>query len=572
MKSFNSVSMITVEPPSGTSSNKIESYSPGSDRSIIITSLEHSVWQELEQEIVYSLKRLQCPRLLDSTILLLHKLITNIVRTMHRHAFRQAIEDDLNIDIASEGNIFDELLQSELITHGDRNIEQFCKNNHFQVTLTFPEVKDTLICIEYPKNCKSSIHLDNKLAKAIGFTLLKNADHTTVPDYHSVSVVRDIAQHHPHLEQTEHCELLFATEESDKAQAIFCKLNYGIIVFSSAGDILSISPAILNNLKLEISPTSVHILTGIIPDHFYNDVLWGLALESQGGIFENYRIRIRLPHDTSLSLLFNISGYRHHDMAIHTLWQIVSLDHKATHTLTEGSILNEARVHNITRNYVPQLVEQKAREIVRLGGNALPNEECRLAVLFCDIAGFTSYVENNEKEESVIHTLNQILGKITKAVRQYEGIIDKFMGDCVMALFREPHTAILAALEIHKYSYDFNNLQMRAGKDLLPLRIGIHWGKVVIGNVGSSDRLDWTTIGDVVNTAARLEKNCRPGAILISEALYEISAHMNHPEIRFSKPFHLKLKGKRNKQVVRYVQTASQPLLQEIFTIHHIKD
>lgn len=556
--------MITVDPSSGISPNKIESYSPGLNHPIIITSLEHNIWEALEQEIVCSLKRLQRPRLLDSTVLLLHKLITNIVRTMHRHAFQQAIKDDLDIDITSRDDIFDELLQNELATHGDRNIEQFCRKNHFQVTLTFPAEKDTLIRIEYPASCDSGAYLDSKLAKAIGFTLLKQIDIITVPAYHSARIVRDIAQHHLHLE--EHSALVLPNNESDKILAVFSKLNYGIIVFSSTGDILSISPAILNNLKLEISPTSARTLTGIIPDHFYNDVLWGLALESQDGLFENYRIRIRLPHNDSLSILFNVSGYRHQDMTIHTLWQIVSLDHKTTHTLAEGSILNEARVHNITRNYVPQLVEQKAREIVRLGGNTLPNEECRLAVLFCDIAGFTSYVENNEKEESIVHTLNLILGRITKAVRQHEGIIDKFMGDCVMALFKEPHKAILAALEIHKHSCDFNNLRMRAGKDLLLLRIGIHWGKVVIGNVGSSDRLDWTTIGDVVNTAARLEKNCCPGAILISEALYQITVHMDHPEIKFSKPFHLKLKGKRNRQIVRYVQTASQPLLHDIFT------
>src|SRR5690606_29960483 len=127
------------------------------------------------------------------------------------------------------------------------------------------------------------------------------------------------------------------------------------------------------------------------------------------------------------------------DMTIHTMWQVVSLDRKTTDALAEGSILNEARVHNITRNYVPQLVEEKAREVVRLGNNVLSNEECQLAILFCDIAGFTTYVENNEQEESVIHTLNLILGRITKAVKQYGGIIDKFMGDCVMAIFKEPY-------------------------------------------------------------------------------------------------------------------------------------
>lgn len=104
------------------------------------------------------------------------------------------------------------------------------------------------------------------------------------------------------------------------------------------------------------------------------------------------------------------------------------LEQKFTDSLAEGSILNEARVHNITRNYVPQLVEQKAREVIRLGGNELTNEECFLAVLFCDIVGFTTYVENNENEESVIHTLNSILGRISKITNQFGGHIDKFMG------------------------------------------------------------------------------------------------------------------------------------------------
>ncbi len=557
--------MIITNTPPGTAKHA----NSGSGHPIVITSLEHNVWQILEQEIARTLERLQCLRLRDSIILLLHKLITNMIRTMHRQAFQQAIESGLSIDITDKDGVFDELLQNELTTHGDRNIEQFCKKNHFRITLTFPEEKDTLIQIDYPKNCDNSTYLDNKLARAIGFSLVKQEKQIPGKNpqaYRTARIIRNLTEQYSPQTSASHSQLLSHTEESDKTIAIFSKLSHGVMVFSSAGDILSISPAILNNLKLEISPASVQTLTNIIPGHFYNDVLWGLILESEDGLFENYRIRIRVPHDDSLSVLFNVSGYRHNDMTIHTLWQIVSLDHKTTHTLTEGSMLNEARVHNITRNYVPQLVEQKAREIVRLGGNALPNEECQLAVLFCDIAGFTSYVENNEKEESVIHTLNLILGRITKAVRQYNGIIDKFMGDCVMALFKEPHNAVLAALEIHKHSYDFNNLRMRAGKDLLLLRIGIHWGNVVIGNVGSSDRLDWTTIGDVVNTAARLEKSCCPGGILISDTLFKAIARGDHPEIRFSKTFQLKLKGKRSKQAVRYVQTANQPLLYDIPT------
>lgn len=558
--------MITAKTTSRTNPDKTGRTAIQAGSPIIITSLEQNIWQELEQKIAYTLAYLHCSRLLDSTVLLLHKLITNLVKTMHRQAFQQAIGHDLNLDITGRNSDFNVLLQNELIMHGERNIEQFCKANNLQIILTFPEEKDTLIQIEYPESCSDSVYLDNKLARAIGFVLTGWTHNKHLPGYSVARIVRSVTENAHQQPQTGHSQLLTCAEESDKAQAIFNKLNYGIIVFSSAGDILAISPAILDNLKLEISPGSAHIFANVIPSHFYNDVLWGLALESQGGLFENYRTRIRLPHDDNLSILFNISGYRHHDMTIHTMWQIVSLDHKATDALAEGSILNEARVHNITRNYVPQLVEQKAREVVRLGGNVLPNEECQLAVLFCDIAGFTTYVENNEKEESVIHTLNLILGRITKAVKQHDGIIDKFMGDCVMALFKAPYNAVQAALEIHKHSYDFNSLRIRASKDLLLLRIGIHWGKVVIGNVGASGRLDWTTIGDVVNTASRLEKSCYPGAILISEELHKTIAHLEHAEISFSKRFYLKLKGKRNKQAVRYIQTTCQSLLHDIFT------
>lgn len=73
-------------------------------------------------------------------------------------------------------------------------------------------------------------------------------------------------------------------------------------------------------------------------------------------------------------------------------------------------MLSEVRVHKITRNYVPQLVEQKAREAVRLGKDNLTNEERFVAVLFCDIVGFTSYVESNASGESIINTLTPYCG------------------------------------------------------------------------------------------------------------------------------------------------------------------
>lgn len=526
---------------------------------IVITSLKQNIWATLEQNIAHSLQQLNCARLLDSTLLLLHKLITNLIKTMHLQVFQQIIKCDLGID----NHMSDELatlLQNELNAHGDRNLENICKKNNFQITISFPTKADTLVSIHYPTCCAQAAYLDKKLAEAIGFVLTKSTPIDINSAYAVANLVRSdkLATHPLHPLLPGYPELLAPPSEFDKLQAIFTRLNYGLIIFSSAGEILSISPSLLQALKLERTFAAVETFAAVIPAHYYNDVIWGSVLESPDGTFENYRVRIKFSCDSGIFfVLFNVSGYRHADSSIRSLWQIVSLEQKLTDSLAEGSILNEARVHNITRNYVPQLVEQKAREVIRLGGNELTNEECVLAILFCDIVGFTAYVENNENEESVIHTLNSILGRVSKITNQFGGHIDKFMGDCVMALFKKPRNAVLCALEMQKHAADINNMRMKAGKELLLLRVGIHWGKVTIGNVGSRDRLDWTAIGDVVNTAARLEKICQPGEVLISQELYDAIGADNHSGIQYGSIFTVNLRGKRKSQAVCYARSAS---------------
>jgi class 3 adenylate cyclase len=203
---------------------------------------------------------------------------------------------------------------------------------------------------------------------------------------------------------------------------------------------------------------------------------------------------------------------------------------------------------------VPQLVEEKAREAVRLGKDKLTNEQRPVAVLFCDIVGFTSYVESNAGSESIINTLNTILRRVSSSVKRFEGSIDKFMGDSVMAIFKDPADAVYAALDMQSHSADINGLRSRAGQDTLRLRIGIHWGEVVIGNVGTAERLDWTAIGDVVNTASRIEKNCQPGSILISQAMRDAIFPMQHPDIQFEEVFTIMVKGKREALPVCHIK------------------
>jgi adenylate cyclase len=127
--------------------------------------------------------------------------------------------------------------------------------------------------------------------------------------------------------------------------------------------------------------------------------------------------------------------------------------------------------------------------------------------------------------EQVIQVLNEYLDICTKAVFKWNGTLDKFIGDGVMAIFGAPVTqpnhpelAVRAALEMKRQSAE---LEERCLREIgVPVRfgVGVNSGPAVVGNIGSQMlRLDYTAIGDTVNLAARLESNAKPGQILVSE-------------------------------------------------------
>lgn len=535
-----------------TTKDAVVSGSSASNQCVMhVTSLEKSIWSELKVNLATTLKRLDIEILFEPTVCLLYDYISTSVKTLHCGVFKQIIDTDFGIGVIDDSHEpIDELYQQEIATHGDRNIARYCDSQGLGVVLAFPEEDDVIISISIPTIFYEDLKFDRRLTEILGYQLCTQETERDSIHYTN-TIIRFQSKKHKACEPT----LLTPDEAQNSFQNIFSHLNYDVICFSSIGEILSVSPSILTKLGMKTSELSIQAFKELIPAHFYNDVVWGLALDEPYGIFENYRSRLTSKMNQA-SILFNVSGYRDDNNVIHTLWQAVSYEKKENSKLSEGSILTEARVHNITRNYVPQLVEEKARETVRLGGTKLINEECHIAVLFCDIVGFTAYVEENENEESVIHTLNSILHRISKSVKEYGGLIDKFMGDCVMVLFRNPHDAVVAAHKMQQHSTDINLLRERAGQGTLKLRIGIHWGKVVIGNVGTPERLDWTTIGDVVNTASRIEKNCRPGAVLISEHMQREIQTEAHGDLAFSDTFYLEVKGKKDALAVCYTDLA----------------
>jgi len=519
---------------------------------LMVTSLEHSIWPGLHADLETSLKRLNLAHLSSPSMLILHDMIDNAVRAMQRNVFMQLAADDFGMgqEVSEEG--LEGLYAAEVAEHGSQNIVQYCKQNGWQVAVNFPRDADTIVSIQVPVPWEVTSCGSHKLVAALGYQWHKhaagaNASVFTLKKQHSKVAIQLGG-------------FLDPAGSLGSVRQIYEKLGYGIIKFSSAGEVIAVSPSMLSSVRLPVNDASLTTFCAAIPFGFYNDIVWGLALAGQSGVFENYRIRMRISSEENVSVLFNVSGYRDEQGIIHSLWQVVSLADGGI-SLGEGSILSEARIHKITRNYVPQLVEEKAREAVRLGKDKLINEECSVAVLFCDIVGFTSYVESNASSESIINTLNTILRRVSSSVKRFHGSIDKFMGDSVMAIFRDPADAIKAALDMQSHSADINALRSRAGQTTLRLRIGIHWGEVVIGNVGTAERLDWTAIGDVVNTASRIEKNCNPGSILVSMAIRDAIPSVQHPEIQFGEVFEIHVKGKRDALSVCHIKHPDDNLL-----------
>lgn len=173
----------------------------------------------------------------------------------------------------------------------------------------------------------------------------------------------------------------------------------------------------------------------------------------------------------------------------------------------------------------PQVVSEIAKSgtyELRLGG-----ENRNVAVLFVDIRGFTPLSESLEPEQ-VVDILNSYLALTTSCIFRHGGTLDKFIGDATMAVFNAPfdtddyvYKALLAAWDIvqggNKIEEQFVE---RYGKHV-GFGVGVNCGPAVVGNIGCDFRMDYTAIGDTVNTAARLEANAPRGTVYISGAVYE---------------------------------------------------
>jgi class 3 adenylate cyclase/tetratricopeptide (TPR) repeat protein len=194
------------------------------------------------------------------------------------------------------------------------------------------------------------------------------------------------------------------------------------------------------------------------------------------------------------------------------------------------------------QTYIPKQLADKIRASGHVEGERRP-----VTVVFADVSGFTALSEKLDPED-VASLMNDCLKELVDAVYQYEGMVDKFIGDCIMAVFGAPvaleddaERALRAALSMRERLERFNQRWTEKLQEPLGLHIGINSGTVIAGNVGTDLRMSYTVMGDTVNVASRLEGVAKRGQIFVSQSTYRLAAGA----FRFGELEPLTVKGKR---------------------------
>jgi adenylate cyclase len=196
-----------------------------------------------------------------------------------------------------------------------------------------------------------------------------------------------------------------------------------------------------------------------------------------------------------------------------------------TRYATEGREKRKYR-KTLLKYLSPQLVETIMADF---NWASLRAEKRRLTVLFSDVRGFTTFSEKYPAE-TVIATLNEHLNMMVSVIFKWQGTLDKFVGDCVMAFWGAPlvqpnHAGLAcrAALEMIEGLENLNRKWQSEGRPTLKIGVGINTGEMLFGNIGSEQRMDFTVIGDSVNLGARLESATKElhASIVISDATYQ---------------------------------------------------
>jgi len=206
------------------------------------------------------------------------------------------------------------------------------------------------------------------------------------------------------------------------------------------------------------------------------------------------------------------------------------IDFKSNITEVNDMIEATDKVKTGLRSFAKYVPDKVVKQLITQGKDAkIGGEKEYVTILFSDIEGFTSISENNDVHE-VVTSLNEYFDIYVKCLEESGATVDKFIGDAVMAFWNAPNkvenhefVSVKTAMEIVKEIDNLNQKWKSEGKKFIfKTRIGINSGEVIVGNIGSTNRINYTVTGDPVNLASRLEAANKQynTKILVSESIY----------------------------------------------------
>ncbi len=337
----------------------------------------------------------------------------------------------------------------------------------------------------------------------------------------------------------------------------------------------------IENLRWRLEDSLKNAAKHYVPEQ---SLTVGLYIESReqisqvsqsGGIGERYSLAISDRTNPELYLLWNESSEFVHQPRRIDASQIEKIERSINLTVNpltnpEGGvrgglvvledISQEKRMKTTMYRYMTPGV---AERVMALGEDALMvGERKEVTILFSDIRGYTTLTENFEACQ-VVSLLNQYFETMVEAVFNYDGTLDKFIGDALMAVFGAPlpiqdHAwkAVQSALDMRARLKEFNDRQT---EHKIAIGIGISSGEVVSGNIGSQKRMDYTVIGDGVNLSSRLESITKQYHcdIILSEFTYQLCRE----RIRVRELDKIRVKGKKQAvSIYELIGLASHPL------------
>lgn len=232
------------------------------------------------------------------------------------------------------------------------------------------------------------------------------------------------------------------------------------------------------------------------------------------------------------------------------------------HELKEKQFLTNAFEKYASKELVQQIVKQP--HTLKLGG-----EKRHIAVLFSDVRGFTTLSESLTPQELVTF-LNEYLTEMTDIVIQREGLLDKYIGDAIMAVYNAPINidsyelkACLSALDMMNTLETLQKKWKSQNKPHIDIGIGLHSGEAVVGNMGSHQRFDYTAMGDTVNLASRLESLTKHYGVrcLLSQAMFNAIQKDTSSQWHIREIDQVKVKGKT--QPVRIFELRTKPIMKK---------